>query len=1082
MARDGGAPWLAVVSGVLLLSSAAAQIVDVARISGLVQDSTGARIPAAKISVRSQSTEWTLSVITSIEGVYVTPPLAPGDYELKVEAKGFAQLIRQIHVEVAQHLSVDVALNLGAANETIEVRAAAPLLESESTTLSNERSEKDVRNLPLNGRNFAELMGLTAGVMNVHTQLTGILPLAAERGESSYSVNGLRAEENHFLIDGISNNENHVGLSMVLLPPIDAVQEFRMETSAADARYGHGGGGTVNLVIKSGTSRYHGDIFEFIRNSSLDGRNFFDRSKPAFRLNQFGATFGGPVRPGKNPRTFFFADYEGARTNQALTYISTVPTAAMHRGDFSEAPQRIYDPASQIFAPGGGFTRTPFTGNIVSSALIDPVGSKLLDLYPLPNLPGIANNYLYQPSRTLISDQGDVRLDHRFSQPDTGFLRFSQARADVFQPGPLPAPAAGGTIAGQISQPARQAMLSETHLFAPTTVNIARLGWSRLEILGTDITQNQPYAEQIGIPGSNIPGDPRTYGLPYVLVTGVATLGATALPATVISNNFQLDENLSLVRGRHMVQIGGDLIRRQYNVLQTAIPRGMMRFSTDYSLNPSASAGTGLGVADLLMGRPIQGSLLFVDGTRGLRRSDVGAYIQEDYKINDKLTLNLGVRYENYFGYPWKETHDRQYNFAPPSGVVQVGKQGTPRSGLAGRNANLTPRTGFAWRVHSKMVLRAAYGIFYSAPQIIQLSGLASNPPELISASYTNDAFNFPGATPASAGFARSRAIAGSALNSLDPNSRLPYTQQWNAGVQRQLGSATLVSASYVGTAATHLQGVININQPTPGVTPVPSRRPYPLFQDIREIADVETSRYHALQLTAEQRLAHGLTFNASYTWSHALDYASTGVTPTVPGFMNTYNRRLDYGNADFDVRHRLVASATYVLPFKSSGYRRHVVSGWQLNGILSLYTGLPFSVQSAANSLNIASSSRASYSGSGDGSLPESARTLQSWFNTADFSAPEGLEFGNVGRNTLVGPGTKQLDFSVFKNFAFQEGSARSLQFRAEAFNLTNTPQFDNPVATIGAPGAGAIISAGSPNTFQRVSREVQLALKLYF
>jgi len=677
-----------------------------------------------------------------------------------VEAKGFAPLIRQVHVEVAQHPSVDVALNLGAANETIEVRAAAPLLESESSTLSNDRSEKDVRDLPLKVRNFAELMGLTAGVINVHTQLTGTLPLAAERGESSYSVNGLRAEENHFLIDGISNNENHVGLSMVLLPPIDAVQEFRMETSAADARYGHGGGGTVNLVTKSGTSRYHGGVFEFFRNSSLDSRNFFDQSKPAFRLSQFGATFGGPMRPGKDPRSFFFADYEGARTNQALTYISTVPTGAMHRGDFSEAPQRIYDPASQALAPGLGFTRSPFPGNIVSSALIDLVGSRLLGLYPPPNLPGIANNYLYQPSRRLASDEGDVRLDHRFSQPDTGFLRFSQARADVFQPGPLPAPAAGGTIAGQISQPARQAVLSETHLFAPTTVNIARFGWSRVEILGTDITQDQPYGEQIGIPGSNIPGDPRTYGLPYVLVTGAATLGTIALPATVVTNNFQFDENLSLVRGRHMIQIGGDLIRRQYNVLQTAIPRGMMRFSTDYSSNPSASAGTGLGFADLLMGRPIQGSLLFVDGTRGLRRSDVSAYIQEDYKIN-KLTLNLGVRYENYFGYPWKETHDRQYNFAPPSGVVQVGANGTPPSGLAGRNANLMPRAGLAWRVHSKMVLRAAYGIFYSAPQIIQLSGLASNPPELIGASYTNDQFNFPGATPASAGAARAEELLG---------------------------------------------------------------------------------------------------------------------------------------------------------------------------------------------------------------------------------------------------------------------------------------------------------------------------------
>lgn len=1066
----------------LLASGAAAQIVDTGRISGIVQDSSGARIASAKISVRSETTGSAIALLSSNEGAYVTPPLPPGDYELKVGAIGFSPLILHVHLEVAQHASVPVTLNVGAASEALEVKGAAPLLEAESSTLSNERTETAVKNLPLNGRNFAELMGLTAGVINVHTQLTGILPLAAERGDTSYSVNGLRAEENHFLIDGISNNDNHVGLGLIVYPPMDAVQEFRMETSVADARYGHGGGGTVNLIVKSGTSRYHGEVFEFLRNSDLDARNFFDKSRPGFRMNQFGATFGGPVRPGKDPRTFFFADYEGNRTDQALTYVSTVSTQAMRTGDFSRVPQRLYDPASQVPLAGGGFSRSLFTGNIIPDSRMDPVGANLIGLYPLPNLPGIANNYLYQPSHIVTYDEGDFRLDHRFSNSDSAFFRFSEAYADIFQPGSLPPPAAGGNISGAINQPSYQAVLGETHTFAPTTVNIARFGWSRVEIRGTDINQSQPYAQQIGIPGSNIPGDPATYGLPYILVTGAAALGSTALPATIVNNNYQFDENLSLTRGRHLIQVGGDFMRLQYNVFQTSNRRGMMRFTTDYSSNPASSDGTGLGLADLLLGKPIAGSLQFIDGSRGLRRSDLSVYLQDDYKITEKLTLNLGIRYENYIGYPWKEVHNRAYNFAPPSGVVQVGTNGVSRSGIPARNLNFMPRAGVAWRIAPRTVLRAAYGIFYSAPQIIGLSSTLMNPPALISTSYTNDPLDFIGATPASAGFSRSTTVLGSALNAIDPEMRLPYTQQWNASIQHQVTSGTLLSATYVGTAGTHLQGVININQPTPGLTQLPQRRPYPLFQNISEVANVETSRYHALQLTAEQRLAHGLSFNGSYTWSHGLDYLSTYVVPVTVPFMDTYNRRLDYGNADFDVRHRVVASFTYLLPFRTSGRLRQAVEGWQFNGILSLYSGLPFTVVSATNTLNIAASSRASYTGIGDGSLPARQRSLQEWFNVAAFSAPASLAFGNVARNSLAGPSTTQLDFSAFKSFFFKKESTRALQFRAETFNLTNTPQFNNPVSTIGAPGAGAITSAGSPGTFQRLSREVQLALKLYF
>ncbi|MBV9265164.1 MAG: TonB-dependent receptor, partial [Acidobacteriaceae bacterium] len=473
-----------------------------------------------------------------------------------------------------------------------------------------------------------------------------------------------------------------------------------------------------------------------------------------------------------------------------------------------------------------------------------------------------------------------------------------------------------------------------------------------------------------------------------------------------------------------------------------------------------------------------------MEGTRGLRRTDLGFYIQDDYKLSSNLTINVGLRYENYLGYPWTEVDNRMYSFLPSGNVVQAGSSGVPRSGVSGRDLNLMPRVGLAYRISTQTVVRAAYGIFYSAPQIGFGYNIAANPPELISTAFTNSQFDFTDAIPASAGFSRPAqgSVLGSTLYAVNPNEHMPYTQQWNFGLQHQLTPHTLITASYVGTAATHLQGIIDVNQPVAGLTPIAKRRPYPEYQDIYEVANVDTSRYHALQVGAEQRLSHGLSLNMSYTWSHALDYASFDSTSGGTPVMDTYNRRLDYGNSDYDIRHRFVASTTYLLPFKATGPLRYAIEGWQINAILNLYTGLPFTVQSATNTLNNGSSSRAELIGPGDGSLPSEQRTLQHWFNTAAFSAPPALQFGDAGRNTLRGPGTKELDLSAFKNFYFSSEKTTNLQLRAEAFNVTNTPQFNNPISTVGAPGVGAITSAGSPYTLQRLSREVQLAVKLYF
>jgi hypothetical protein len=421
------------------------------------------------------------------------------------------------------------------------------------------------------------------------------------------------------------------------------------------------------------------------------------------------------------------------------------------------------------------------------------------------------------------------------------------------------------------------------------------------------------------------------------------------------------------------------------------------------------------------------------------------------------------------------------YDFMPATQTVaQVGTGGIPRSGVNGNNHNFGPRAGLAWRAFDKTVLRVGYGLFYSAPQFDVTRNLAANPPLGINTAFTNSQFDFADARPASAGFIRPPAgsLTNAALNYVDPNSKMPQTQQWNVSLQQQLPLALSLTVAYVGTKGTHLEARPDINQPVPGTTPIANRRPYPLFQAILTSENVDNSIYNGLQLTLERRLAKDLAMLVSYTYSHGIDDSSGDYN----AWMNSYNRNLDRASADFDVRNHFSASWTWALPFHTSGRMNMVVGGWQLNGILSLFDGLPFSVSSASNTLNNGASSRASILPGANGALPVDQRTVAEWFNIAAFTAPGPQQFGNAGRNILRGPGTAQADLSVFKDFPLSAEQARRLQFRAESFNVSNTPQFNNPSSTIGAAGAGTITAAGAPLTFQRTSREIQLALKLYF
>ncbi len=1069
---------LALITAALTLPAVHAQIVETGTITGVVKDPSGAAVDKAHVTIRNAGTGLSSFTSTNAQGLYASPPLGPGNYDIKVEAPGFKSVVTHLRLEVAQRISADAILTIGDNSETVHVDAETQQFDTDTATVSNLRTEEAVHNLPLNGRNFAELLGLGAGVVPGQTQLTASVPYAQQRGPTSYAVNGLRMTDNRLLLDGIGDNENHNGLGVVVFPPIDAIEEFREETTDADARYGRGAGGTINLIYKSGTNQFHGGVFEFLRNSALDAKNYFDKgTKPNFHMNEFGATFGGPLFGRSNPKTFFFSDYAGQRTSQGLTVIDTVPAwGPQGIGDFSLYSQAVKDPVTKI----------PFPGNVVPASYLScpqsKVGQNVLALFSkygaTPNTAGTttANNFLYNPTRTVEEDAFDVKIDHRFTDADNGFLRYSQARDNIVQPGILPTPLVGANIGGPAQQPAHQAVLSETHIFSPNAINTARFGWSRIFITAQNFNAGKNLPTQLGIPGVIVPGDPLSDGLPVFNISGSTPIGDNGNnPTQIGTNNYQEDDNVNLVRGKHSLDMGVEVVRLQYNMFQTAAEHGSMSYTGNF---------TGLGLADLLLGAPTSGIYQYQHGTRGFRQTDLAFYAQDNFKVNDRLALNLGLRYENYLGWPWTEVNDRMYQFDPArstSAVFKVGTNGVSRSGNKDNNANFMPRLGLSYRLGSKTVAHAGFGIYYAAPNVANSAGLSINAPALDYWAFNNTTYGGANFNWLSNGFVHTAATTaapqGAPLYAVDANAKTPYSEQWHLSVQQEIGASHRLTVAYVGNRGIHLDGLLNINQATPGTTPIASRRPYPYFSQIWQLQTSLISNYNSLQVTAERR-GHGLNFLVSYTYSHALDVNSNS-----PGnIMNSYEKRWDYGNSDQNIPNRFVGSVNYELPFKGSGKLRPAVQGWQVNAILNYSDGTPFSVLAGSNSLGIADgiTPRAKLVGRGNGSLSPGQRKLTQWFNTAAFSNPGPQQWGNAGRNILQGPATKNVDFSIFKTFHLFEPS-KTLQLRSEFFNLFNTPQFNNPNATVG-PGFGTISSAGSPTSLQRISREIQLAAKINF
>lgn len=1056
-------------------------------VAGLVKDTSQAPVPGAAVEIRSTTTNVARQATTDSSGQYTFVSLPPDMYTITVRHAGFRNQARSLQLSVDQRLEADFTIEVGSVNEEVTVQATAPLIETGSAELGNVRTEKQVVDLPLNTRNFTQLVDLAPGVNNRGGSSNSVLQgYTSGRGTNGAVINGAPPEGIVYLFDGIQSVDNDAGVLM-FFPSVDAIQEFKVQTNAAPAAFG-GGAGVINVNFKSGSNKYHGVAYEFIRNSAFDAKNFFDsplKPIPPFRLNQFGFALGGPVVIPKlfngRDKLFFFADYEGRRVFQAQTFTSTVPIAPFRTGDFSSLLPKtvLYDPRTN--------PRVPFANNTIPPSLINPTSARLMALYPQPNLQGTVNNFLYNPGQQTIIDQYDIRGDYR-TGASTLFLRMSRETPDTITPGFLPPPAVGGgpSRPGDTIVPAWQGVIGYGRSISPTMYYEARVGFTRMyEAIIDQLYSQKTLAESLGIPNAN--GGGAAGGLTNISITGTVGLGDGSGTLYKYNTNYEYDQALSWVRGKHELKFGGDVMSRRFAFLSPTWPVGTMSFTGVYTNNPASPTGTGYGLGDFLLGHPITSQ---IDITRffSLHRLIPSFYVQDSWRISPKLTFSYGLRDDILT--PWKERHNQLAGFVPGNGGTLVPVGNAPYSGdtvTEARYANLGPRAGFAYNITPNTVIRSGFGIFYSLQMQTSNLSPAKNAPFSGSLQTTNNAQDWASAAPISAGFPASRPnlfpINGSAWVFYPRDFKTTSNAQWNLNVQHQLGGNNVVTVAYVGAKGTHIFVTENINQALPGPGTVVSRRPYPNLGDGTAVGPWANSSYNSLQTTFERRLSKGLSALVAWTWSHSIDNSSGTGSETV---QRPYSLNLNRSNSTFDLRHNVVLSWTYELPFgkgkmllnHAPGPLNWIIGGWQLNSIDTFQTGTPFTVTMLTNTLNVGGGVQyPNRIASGKLDHP----TIDQWFDPAAFVAPGNFNYGNSTRNILYGPGTKEIDASLFKNFALP-GEGRRVQFRAEAFNLTNTPQFNNPNAQIGFAGVGKITSAGQPPLFQRTSREIQLALKLYF
>jgi carboxypeptidase family protein/TonB-dependent receptor-like protein len=1106
-------------------------------IVGTVTDTQGQVVPGATVAIREIGKQTVTTVVSDENGNYVAPFLNPGTYEVSVELSGFKKYIRQgVIVQVNDRARIDASLEVGQLTEVTTVIAAAPLVKTESSEIGTVIEEKAIRELPLNGRNFASLVYLVPGITpgQQGENLSGASTFNP-RGASNFNALGQQANTNGWLVDGIDNNEFTFN-TVIVAPSVESVREFKVLNGVFSAEFGRGAG-VVSVSTKSGSNEYRGTVFDFIRNDVFDAYGYFaprtraDGSKidkPPLRRHQFGGAIGGPLTikglyNGTN-RTFFFADYSGLKETRGLSFINTVPTAATRNGDFSDyrtaagALIVIYDPLTTRlnpnFNPGAPvsasnpqFLRDPFPGNVIPQDRIHPVGRNVASIYPMPNGAGNFNNFTINTNREVTENQVTGRVDHRLSDSDSFFVRFTYGKFKLDAPQgqaacclPTPAEAAARFDLGPFVAGIQNTRLTthglafnHTKIIGTGFVNEFRFGYARTLPFTTQSDYGHDAATSLGIQGINV--NEITTGLPNINVTNFTGLsgGPAFLPVNPKQIHYQFEDALVQVKGRHQLKYGYRFVWRTPSPLTHDNTRSNLNVGVNFVNNPVNNTG-GTGLATLLLGFVNNGSRGFLERTYVLDVYEHGAFIQDDFKLRNNVTVNAGLRYEIFT--PGVERENRITNYDPVGKrFVYAGEDGASRSAnKKTQYGNWAPRLGMAWDLfgNASTVLRTGYGITYFPMPHAAGNMIGLQVPWAVSQNFSTETnpLNYSNLPMISNPFGpivpiQPRTTA--ELNAANPRvlghsfeNETPYTQQWHLGIERALFQNYMVEVGYIGSKGTHLVFGYNPNEVQPGIGSQASRRLIPELNNISNMIQFDPrnrSTYHAGILKLQRRFASGVQFLSSYTFAKSLDYGGSAASGggQTGGPQTVTNLNAGKGPSGFDVRHRWVFSWVWELPFGqdkpwvNEGFMSQIVGGWQLSGIATFQGGRPFNVNLQTGVNNGAPSWPNRI---GDGTLEDPDRAL--WFDPTAFVAPPPNTYGDVGRGILYSPGQKNIDASLQRRFGFFGDS--SLMIRLDAFNVTNTPYFGFPNANIGSPTVGQITTLNGDN------RILQLALKLDF
>jgi hypothetical protein len=1049
-----------------------------ATLTGSVVDPGGAAVPKVQVVAVNQATKLEYKTETGDAGVYRLPFLPIGTYVVTAELTGFKKVVSSaLQLEVNQTARVDLTLELGAVTDEVTVSGTSPILQTETPTVGVTISSTTVNNLPLNGRNFQQLTLLSAGAITPNPSgFTSAGPGAQGRPY----VNGNREQGNAFLLDGISVDEtidNRIGYK----PNIDALAEFKVETSNSSAEFGNVTGATVNATLKSGTNNLHGNGFEFFRDDSLDANSWSNNRvsapKQQLRQNIYGGTLGGPIL---RNRIFFFGDYQGTRQNTGGGTSQTVAPAEWRTGDLSSFTTPIIDPQTGQQFPGNRIPANRIVNPVARALFADP------NLYPLPTRPGTSNitgNYVTTFENKQKGDQFDVKIDARFSDKDNVSGRYSFGNFNTY---PIRAALPTTVTTKAFSRPQNVA-LNWTRIISPTIINEARAGMNRAVFINDvfDWAGVGNGNATLGIPGTQAAPGFSAITLSANLLTDI---GARATTEDNVTNTFHYGDTLTITQGRHFMKMGGQFLRYQQNRFYPG-NNGLLGYFT------YGTTFTGVAFADFLLDLLNQKGLGSNTGTWGHRQNRIGVFFQDDFKMRSNLTWNLGIRWE--YTSPVVEVHDRQSNFDIQTGrQLFAGRDGNSRALYDPYYKGFEPRVGFAWTPKmfaERLVVRGAYGI----TQYMEGTGsnlrLPLNPPLFAEADNSFDKSTGPGTIARGFTDVIVRDQPSGLIRVWNPDLRPQFTQQWNLTFEYQLRATTTVSLGYVGHDATHLVAPTDWNQPLPGTGPPSTWLPFnqrrPLYSALPLVTQISgtdswaVSNYNALQTSLRRRYANGLEGLLAYTWSKTMTdnlgyYGSGGVQAQGAYSYNHYDRQgLNYGPAFFDATHNITASAIYEIPFGRNsqgwnGLADAVLGGWNVAGIVNWHTGFPITVSASNVSLqDPRGTSRPNRIGDGT----PADQTLEHWLDPTAFELPPLGSFGNAGVGIVRAPKYGNLDVSVGKRFPLAGG--KYLDFRTEFFNFLNHPSFSPPARDFSTPSTFGLITSTVSQ-----SRNLEFALKFVF